>query len=73
MSSYMCEYCHDLLDQDKHEDYHKCYEKREALGLVQCDNSNCDVKDNPVTPYEYIEAYKHWRFHGWLFGCSHSN
>ena len=45
-------------------------EERERLGLVPCD-SNCSAKLEPQTLVEYQFALEHYRFHGYLCGCSH--
>lgn len=45
-------------------------EAREAKGLVACDDA-CPAKDVPKTLEEYRDAYRHWRSHANLAGCSH--
>jgi hypothetical protein len=40
-------------------------------GYVACDDL-CKAKDNPKTPEEIEAAYRHWRHHGYLHGCSHA-
>lgn len=37
---------------------------------VSCDD-NCGAFEDPVTPDEFKAAYEHWKFHGYLCGCSH--
>lgn len=39
---------------------------------VQCDGQ-CKALLEPVTPEQIEAAYKHWRTHRWLHGCSHGN
>ena len=38
--------------------------------LVDCDEG-CLAVDDPKTEYEFRQAYKHWRSHHYLAGCSH--
>lgn len=38
---------------------------------VNCDD-HCGAFANPRTDEEYRAAYRHWRGHGWLSGCSHA-
>lgn len=45
-------------------------EERDKAGLVACDRK-CPAKDSPYTREEYVLAYEHWRYHGYLHGCSH--
>lgn len=39
--------------------------------LVDCDD-NCLAFDKPETEDETRAAYVHWRYHGYLAGCSHA-
>ena len=39
---------------------------------VSCD-LDCGALLDPVTPNEIEDAYRHWRRHGWLRGCSHGH
>jgi hypothetical protein len=41
-----------------------------AAGKVRCDEF-CGASAEPETDEEYRAAYKHWRHHGNLYGCSH--
>jgi hypothetical protein len=39
---------------------------------VNCDE-DCGAYDDPHTYEEYVQAYRHWRNHHYLNGCSHGN
>ena len=39
--------------------------------LVDCDD-DCLAFDEPQGEFEVKQAYKHWRSHGYLGGCSHA-
>lgn len=39
--------------------------------LADCDEQ-CLAVDDPKTEYEFRQAYKHWRRHSYLAGCSHA-
>ena len=43
---------------------------RECPNHVGCDD-DCKALRNPVTPAQFVTAYRHWRDHGYLSGCSH--
>jgi len=40
---------------------------------IDCDSSECVALKDPQTPEEIKAAYKHWKDHGWIRGCSHGN
>ena len=39
-------------------------------GLVPCDDE-CKAKENPETLEEYEATLDHYKYHGYLHGCSH--
>lgn len=46
--------------------------RREAEGLVGCDEDTCQVReDDPTSLEEALRAIEHWKYHGYLSGCSH--
>lgn len=62
-----CRYCGGDPEDEAHEQAAGC--PHEAV-YVRCDES-CRARQTPTTPEEYIAAYRHWRFHQNLGGCSH--
>lgn len=57
--------------RDDQEDAFDRNERRNAAGLVSCDDPACQAKEAPTTPEEWRLAADHWRRHGYLHGCSH--
>lgn len=39
--------------------------------LVYCDDKTCKAFELPQRTEEVADAYAHWRYHTYIYGCSH--
>lgn len=56
---------------DWEDDERPCNRCREAKGLVECDDPDCEAREEPETVEELQAALQHWRRHHLSYGCSH--